>query len=145
MTWALWSAAAVVAIVWTLSLRFSVRLLAKDADNGWDNAIGYGLATLALWIPLKMLFEGHHWALLSIFPGLMWLGQTFALKWIYEVRTLRAWGIGLLHGLFAGTTITGLTVAAGAVAAYILYGRIVSDPMWLIALILRLIGIELPI
>jgi hypothetical protein len=144
MSWALWSAAATVAIVYTLTLRLSIRLMAKDADNGWDNALGYGVVTILMWVPLKGIFEGHHWALMSIFPLMLWLGQTFALKWIYELRTMRAWGIGLLHGIVSGTIITGLTITAGAVAAYLLYGRIVSDPMWLISLVLRLIGIELP-
>lgn len=144
MTWALWTTAAIVAITWTLCLRLSVRLTAKGADNGWDNAIGYGVATLMLWVPLKWMFDGHHWALMSIFPALLWAGQTFALRWIYELKLLRAWLLGLVHAVIASVVIGTMTMAAGAVAAYLLYGRIVSDPLWLIGIILRLIGIELP-
>lgn len=144
MTWALITTVVVVSLVWTLSLRLSVRLVAKGADNGWDNAIGYGVATLMLWLPLDWMFRGHHWALLSVFPLGLWVGQTIALKWIYELKALRAWLLGMVHALLAGTLIGSLAVGAGAVAAYILYGRIVSDPWWLISLLLRLIGIELP-
>lgn len=144
MTWALWTTAAIVAITWTLCLRLSVRLVAKGADNGWDNAIGYGVASLLLWVPLKWMFDGHHWALMTLFPGLLWLGQTVALRWIYELKTLRAWLLGLVHALIASLVIGTMTMTAGAIAAYLLYGRIVSDPLWLIGIILRLIGIELP-
>ena len=144
MTWALYTTAAVVAIAWTLCLRLSVRLVAKTADNGWDNALGYGLATVLLWLPLKWMFDGHHWALMTIFPGLLWAGQTVALRWIYEIRLLRAWLLGVVHALIAGVVVGSMAVTAGAIAAYVLYGRIVSDPLWLIGLILRLIGIELP-
>lgn len=144
MSWALWTTALVVATLWTLCLRFSVRFVAKGADNGWDNAIGYGVATVLMWVPLKWMFDGHHWALVTLFPGLLWAGQTLALRWIYEVRLLRAWVLGVVHALVAGAVIGTTASIAGAIAAYILYGRIVSDPLWLIQLLLRLIGIELP-
>lgn len=145
MSWALVVAAAVVALVWTLTLRLSVRLLARKADNGWDNAVGYGVVTLLLGLPLRWLFGTHSLVLIALSPLLIWGAQVVALKWIYEVSALHAWLLGLVHGLISTFVIGTLTVAAGAVAAYVLYGRIVADPMILVRLILRLIGIELPI
>lgn len=145
MSWALFAAAALVALIWTLTLRLSVRMVAKTADNGWDNALGYGVVTLLMGIPLRWLFGTHSWLLIALSPLLIWAAQVVALKWIYELRPLHAWLLGVLHGLISTFCIGTVTVAAGAVAAYVLYGRIVADPMILVRLILRLIGVELPI
>ncbi|MCA9555883.1 MAG: hypothetical protein KC933_37995 [Myxococcales bacterium] len=145
MSWALFAAAAVVALIWTLTLRLSVRVVANKADNGWDNAIGYGVVTLLLGVPLRWFFGTHSVLLIALSPLLIWGAQVLALKWIYELRPLHAWLLGMVHGLISTFFIGTVTVAAGAVAAYVIYGRIVADPMILVRLILRLIGIELPI
>lgn len=144
MTTAAWVAFAIVAIVSTLLLRLTVRLLAKEADNGWDNALTYGITTAILAFPVGwMLKAGVFWAALA--PALVWTVQTTALTFIYEVRALRAWGIGVVHTVLVTMATTTLALAAALVAAYVLYGKIISDPMFLIRLILRLIGIELPL
>ena len=145
MTWALWLTGAAVALIWTTLLRLSVRLVAKKADNGWDNAIGYGVVTALMWFPLEWIFGLRSLPLLVFFPFALWTIQTLTLRWIYEIRTLHAWLLGLVHSLISTVVISTLTMAAGAVAAYVLYGKIVSDPMFLIRTILRLIGIDLPL
>ncbi|MCK6544990.1 hypothetical protein L6R52_03925 [Myxococcota bacterium] len=143
LTTAAWIAFAIVAILSTLLLRLSVRVVAKGADNGWDNALAYGVVTLLLAFPVGWLI-GAGWIGALFAPLVVWIVQTVALRLIYEVPPLRAWALGVVHALLTTITVTSLTITAGLVAAYILYGKIISDPMFLIRLILRLIGIELP-
>jgi hypothetical protein len=132
----------VVAMVWTLTLRASVRLAGRGADNGWDNALAYLLATAALLYAARWAGGelGRWWWAAA--PVVVGLGQLFALRAIYQVRTLRAGLLAVLHGVFAGTLLTALALVAGAIAAYILYGKIISDPWFLIRLLLRLIGLD---
>lgn len=144
MATAFWIAFTLVAIVWTLVLRLTVRFTAKNADNGWDNAIAYGVATLLLSVPIRWLFSQHDWWWWTLAPVVLWIGQTWSLKTIYELRTLHAWLIGVVHGVVTSITVSVLTCFAGVIAAYIMYGRIVADPMILVRLVLRLIGIEWP-
>ena len=143
LTTAAWISFAIVAIVSTLLLRLTVRVMAKTADNGWDNALAYGAVTLVLAVALNWIFHSGSYFLIALAPLLVWTVQTIALVMIYEVRALRAWFIGMVHALATTTVVTGMALTAAVVAAYILYGKIISDPMFLIRLILRLIGIEI--
>ncbi len=144
MSTALWLAAVLVALVFVLSLRLSVRLVARNADNGWDNALGYALFTFMLGFPIRWALGTHSLWLIAFLPLAAWLAQTWALRFIYQLGTGRAWLLGALHGLFAAVSISALTLTAGAIAAYVLYGKIVADPMWLVRVILDLLGIQLP-
>jgi hypothetical protein len=143
LTTAAWISFALVAIISTLLLRLTVRVLAKTADNGWDNALAYGAVNLVLAVALNWIFHSGSYFLIAIAPLLIWAAQTIALVVIYEMRALRAWAVGIVHALITTTVVTGLALTAAMVAAYILYGKIISDPMFLIRLILRLIGIEI--
>ncbi len=143
LTLAAWITFGVIALTSTILMRAMVRFFAKKADNGWDNAIAYTLVTVLLAIPVRWMFQSDSYILTLLIPGLCWAVQTIALRVIYEVKTLHAWTLGVLHALISTTVIGGMSLAAGLVAAYLLYGKIISDPMFLIRLILRLIGIEL--
>ncbi len=138
----LWLAAALAAIIWLVTLRMSVRLVGKDLDNGWDNAIGYGIVTvLILSAALSML--GLGW--LALFgPLVLLVAQTGALSFIYEVRPLKACLLGLLHTLLFSAVATLTTIVGGAIAIYLLYGKIVSDPLVILRIILRWLGIDWP-
>ena len=138
----IWIVAAAAALIWLMTLRVSVRLVSRELDNGWDNAIGYGFVTmLALSVALSML--GMGWlALLA--PLLLWITQLAALAFIYEVKPIKAFLLSLLHTVLftaaAGTT----AVVAGAIAIYLLYGKVISDPLVILRFILRWLGVELP-
>lgn len=143
MTTAFWMAITAVALIWLLLLRLCVRVVGKNLDNGWDNALGYAVATGLMAIPVQWLVGTRSWAILLI-PMVMWVGQTVALRVIYEIRTWRAVLLGALHFCITSFVVGVMTVLTGAIAAYLLYGKIISDPLWLVMLVLRLIGIELP-
>ena len=143
MTTAFWIAVATVALIWLLLLRVSVRLVGRALDNGWDNAIAYGVATSLLVIPVQWLIGTRSWLIVMV-PLVVWVGQTLALRVIYETRTIKAALLGTVHFLMTSLVVGCVTVITGAVAAYLLYGKIVSDPLWLIMLVLRLLGIDLP-
>ena len=137
-----WIAAALAALMWMLTLRLSVRLVDKELDNGWDNAIGYAIVSaLAMSVALSMLTMG--WVALA--APLVVLGvQVWSLAFIYEVGGLKAFLLGLLHTtLFTAATVTA-AVIAGAIAIYLLYGKIISDPMVILRIILRWLGFEWP-
>jgi hypothetical protein len=142
---AFWIALTTVALISTLGLKLTVRLAAPKADNGWDNAIGYVLVSgLLLYFPVRWMIGSGSWALMLLSPLVVWAVQTAALKLIYEITVFRAWLLGLAHTLLTTTVTTALALATGVVLAYILYGQIISDPVRIIRIILRLIGIELP-
>jgi hypothetical protein len=144
LTVAAWITALLVALISTVMLKLSVRVMAKGADNGWDNAISYGVVTLLLAIPVSWMLRSGSWFLFGLTPLFVWAVQTWALRVIYEIKLLRAWLLGLVHATVVSTIVTGLALVVAVIACYILYGKIISDPMFLIRLILRLIGIELP-
>jgi hypothetical protein len=144
LTLAAWIAFGLTAVISTLLLKLTVRVVAKDADNGWDNAFAYGVVTLLMAIPVSWMLQSGSWLLFGLVPLFVWAGQTIALRVIYEVKTLRAWVIGFVHATLTSTAVMTLALATAVVAAYILYGKIISDPWFLIRLILRLIGFDLP-
>ncbi len=140
-----WAALLVFTVVWASTLRLTVGLVAKDAENSWDNAIGYALVTLLLTVPIRWILGLGSWILIGLIPVGTWIIQVWALKYIYELKTARAFFVSTIQSILAWSTMAMMTVFAGAIAAYILYGRIISDPMFLIRLLLRIIGIELPV
>lgn len=145
LTAAAWITFGLITLVWVLMLRGTVRLVgAGKIDNGWDNALAYALVTGLLAIPVRWMFTTDSWILTLLIPPFVWAAQTMALKVIYEVRALFALLIGILHAMAASFVVGTMTLTAGLIAAYIMYGKIISDPMFLVRLILRLIGIELP-
>ena len=137
-----WIMAAVAALLWLLTLRLSVRLVNKELDNGWDNAVGYGIVSaLMLSVALSML--GMGW--LAVFaPLVLWGSQTGALAFIYEVRPLTAFLLGALHTALFSAAAGATTVVGGAIAIYLMYGKIVADPMVIIRIILRWLGWDWP-
>ena len=143
MTTAFWIAITAVALLWILLLRMSVRVVGKNLDNGWDNAVGYAIATALLVIPIQWLVGTRSWAILLV-PIVLWVGQTLALRVIYEIPSWQAALLGILHFVVTSFVVGVLMVVTGAIAAYLLYGKIISDPLWLVMLVLRLIGIDLP-
>jgi len=142
---AFWIAALVVGVIFTLLLRLTVRLTANKADNGWDNAIGYTVVTVLLaFLAGWMLSSRSALLIMLIIPTLI-LGQTLALRMIYEVKYLRACLIAVVHSVLSSAVTGALGIAAGFVLAVVLKRRIVANPIYFIKLLLRLIGIELPI
>lgn len=144
MTEALWIAAAVVTLVSALSLKLAVRVCAKGADNGWDNAVGYVLLTTLLTVALRFIAGTGSWLLIGLSPLLVFAVQTFALKVIYEITVLRAWVLGMFHLVVTTFVVGGITMAVGAVVAYVWYGRIIADPLIILRAVLKWLGIELP-
>ena len=137
-----WIASAVAALIWLLTLRISVRLMGKELDNGWDNALGYGIVTaLVLSAALSMLGTG--W-LVVFAPILLWATQTGALAFIYEIRLLKAVLLGILHTALFSAAAGATAIVAGAIAIYLLYGKIVSDPLVILRILLRWLGIDWP-
>jgi hypothetical protein len=144
LTIAAWVTFGLVAVISALLLRLTVRIVAKESDNGWDNAIAYSVATLLLGYVVFLLVRTGSWFMISIAPLVIWVGQTIALRVIYEVKTLRAWAIGLVHSILTTTIVGALALVVGFVVAYVLLHQIITDPIRLIKLLLWLIGFDLP-
>lgn len=134
-------ALAIIALISTLALRGTVGFLARGADNGWDNALAYVLVSAAGWALLaRFMVPLGMWPALLAAAALP-LFQIGALRWIYEIRRGRAVAVAIAHTLLTTTVVTTLTLAVGVVAAYVTYGRIIQDPMMLVRIVLRLIGL----
>jgi hypothetical protein len=143
LTTAAWITFALVTIIAVLMMKATIPLVARQADNGWDNAVAYVIVSGLIAAGLGWLAT-QSWMFAAIAPLLSWAAQTLVLRHIYEVRTARAWLVGIVHAFFTTTVVTTVGLTVAFVAAYILYGKIISDPMFLIRLLARLIGIELP-
>ena len=138
----IWIVAGAATLIWLLTLRLSVRLVDKALDNGWDNALGYGIVS-ALTLSISLSLVGTGWGA-AIVPLVLLTAQVGALTFIYEIRLLKACLLSFVHAaLFAGTSAF-VAVVGGAVAIYLLYGKIVSDPLIIIRAILRWLGIDWP-
>ena len=147
MNWsgALWLTLGIAALIQVLTMRLTIRLVGRGAENAWDNAIAYVLVTgAALYWPCRWMFESDSFLLTLLAPGLCALVQVAALRTLYQVRTLHAGLIGVLHTTMSSAITAGTAFTAGVVAAYGLYGKIISDPVAALKILLRLIGIELP-
>jgi hypothetical protein len=143
LTTAAWISLAVVTLVSILAMKGTVRLAAGKVDNGWDNAVAYVIASGVVVVGCAWV-ASMGWFFAFLVPLLAWTAQTIAIKQIYQVRLARAWLIGTLHTFVTSTIVGAIGLSIAFVAAYILYGKIISDPMFLIRLLLKLIGIELP-
>lgn len=141
MVTAAWIAATATALCWVLLLRLTIRVFGRGADNGWDNALAYAVATVVLFFPARWMIGSRSLLLISLAPALVWAGQIVALKVIYEVKALRALMIGATHTVVTSAVVSTLALATGVVVAYVMYGKIISDPMILIRILLRLIGL----
>ncbi len=141
MLTAAWITAIVTALLWVLLLKGTVRVFGRGADNGWDNALAYAVVTILLFFPAKWMIGSRSLILISLAPAVVWAGQLIGLKVIYEIKALHALLIGATHTVVTSAVVTGLALVAGVVAAYVMYGKIIADPMILIRLILRLIGL----
>ena len=138
----LWIVAGAAALIWLTTLRISVRLMSRDLDNGWDNAIGYGIVT-ALVMSAALSLLGFGW--LALFgPLILVIAQTGALAFIYEVRPVKAFLLGVLHTALFSAATAATTIIGGGIAIYLLYGKIVSDPLVILRILLRWLGIEWP-
>ena len=126
-------------------LRICVRLFARGADNGWDNALGYVVTLAALfYFPVRWILGAHSIPLLLLIPPIVLFVQFFSLKTIYQVTWKRAAVLGALHTVAASVFFGTITFAVAFVAAYIMYGRIISDPMILVRIIMKLLDIPFP-
>lgn len=142
---AFWLVFTLVAALSALLMRICVRLFARGADNGWDNAFGYVIALSALfYFPIRWIITGHSLPLLLLIPPLVLAVQFFSLKAIYQVTWKRAAVLGTLHTVVSSLFFGTITFAIAVVAAYIMYGRIISDPMILVRIILKLLDIPFP-
>src|SRR3990170_9031822 len=125
-------------------LRGTVRLTARKADNGWDNAFAYVLCTGLLTVPAGWLLHTGHLLFVPLAPLLFWIGQTVALVLIYELRIFHAWLVGLAHAVVTAAALGALATIGGAIALYVIYGKIVADPIAVLRWLLSLLGVELP-
>ena len=137
-----WIVTAAAALIWLVTLRASVRLMGKELDNGWDNAIGYAIVSVLVFSAAVSLLGMGWLAVLS--PFVVWFSQVGALAFIYEIRPLKAFLLGTLHTALFSATAAATTIVAGAVAIYLLYGKIVADPLVILRIILRWLGIDWP-
>lgn len=141
----LWIALAALAVVHVLTLRLSVRLLARGAENAWDNAIAYALLTgLLLWFPARWMIESGSFLLALAAPLVVVAGQLTGLRTLYELPRGRAALLGLSHGALAWTISTLMAVGAGVVLTWWLYDKIVSDPLEALRMLLRWLGVPVP-
>ncbi len=126
-------------------MRICVRLFARGADNGWDNALGYVIALSVLfYFPVRWILGAHSLPLLLLIPPIVLSVQFFSLKTIYQVTWKRAAVLGTLHTFVSSLFFGTITFAIAIVAAYIMYGRIISDPMILVRIIMKLLDIPFP-
>lgn len=134
-------AVAIIALLSMLVLHGTVGFLARGADNGWDNAFTYVLVSGAGWaLVARYLVPVGFWPAVLAAAALPLL-QIGALKWIYEIRTGRALVVALMHTIVTSTVVTTAVLVVGVIAAYVMYGRIIQDPMILVRIVLRLIGL----
>ncbi len=142
MVTAAWIAGIVTVGTWVLLLRLTVRVFGRGKlDNGWDNALAYGVVSALMLFPVKWMIGSKSLILISLIPAVIWAGQLIALKVIYEVKALHALLIGATHAAVSTAILGALTVVAGFIVAYVTYNKIITDPMILVRLILRLIGL----
>lgn len=139
-----WAAYAVAGLLHMLATRAAVRLVGRGADNAWDNAFGYVTVAYFLTWPARWLIATKSLWAIALIPGLYGVISLFVLAVIYEVSTRRAVIIGLVHGIFCSLFYSVFGLLVGFVAAWIMYGRIVADPLILLRIVLRLIGIDPP-
>lgn len=139
---AAWVAAAFGFTVWVLALRVSVRVAAPKVDNAWDNAIAYALVCVALLWPASWLLHQGVWGW-TVMPILIGGTQIWLMRVIYQVKSAHAALLVVAHGAFAATVYGISLFTVGAIIVYLAYGRVVADPMILIRLLAKLIGIEL--
>ncbi|MCC7382436.1 MAG: hypothetical protein IT384_11430 [Deltaproteobacteria bacterium] len=145
MTLAFWIALGVFSLLSALTLRLTVRFLARGADNGWDNAVAYLAASgLVLYFPVRWMLGSDSWTWWALAAPLVWLVQVVTLRAVYEINTWRAVLVGIVHTVTTSVVTGAVTVTAGIIAAYILYGQIITDPVRVIRMILRWLGIEIP-
>lgn len=146
MTGAMWLTFAVIGALQALVLKALVKVMASKAENAWDNAFAYvAVSGVLLYFPVRWMVSADGWSLTVLAFALLWVGQTAALRVLYEIETLRAWLIGVVHAAVSSVIVTASSLVAGVIAAYILYGKIISDPMRLIRIIFELIGLPLPV
>ena len=146
ITATLWIALATLAVIQLLTLKLTIRWVGGGTENAWDNAIAYLVSSgLLIYFPLRWMIAADSLLLTLLAPPALWLAQTVALAAIYEVSRARAALLGIVHALFASavTFVVGFTTAV--VTAYIMYGKIIQDPVAALKFLLRLIGIELPL
>lgn len=143
LTTAAWISLALITLVSVLAMKGTVRLAAGKTDNGWDNAVAYVIVTGLVVVGCGFI-AAQGWFFAMLVPLLAWTAQTIAIRHIYEVKLARAWLVGVLHALITSTIVGAIGLSVAFVAAYILYGKIISDPMFLVRLLLKLIGIDLP-
>lgn len=145
MDMAFWVVFTVVAALSAVLMRICVRLFARGADNGWDNALGYVIAISALfYFPVRWIIGAHSIPLLLLVPPIVLLVQLFSLKAIYQVTWKRAAALGALHTVVSSLFFGTITFVIAVVAAYIMYGRIIADPMILVRIIMKLLDIPFP-
>ncbi len=143
---AFWVTFGLIGVIQALLLKAMVPLLARSAENAWDNAAAYAIVSgLLVYFPVRWMVAADGWTLTVLAFAVLWAGQTAALKVLYEVQTLRAWLLGVTHAAVASVVVSAGTMVAGVVAAYVIYGKIISDPMRLVRIIFELIGIPLPV
>ncbi|MBI2375232.1 MAG: hypothetical protein HYV07_14645 [Deltaproteobacteria bacterium] len=145
MVTALWVTLAIFTLISTSLLRATVRLTAKKSDNGWDNALTYVAVTgVLVAFPIRWMVSSHSIWLIALAPAVLWVGQAIALRLIYQVSLARAVVVGALHSTFTALAVGLVMFVAGMIVAYVLYGKIVSDPLGAILILLRWLGVPLP-
>lgn len=144
LTVLLWLAYLVAGVIHMSATKLSVRALGRGADNAWDNAFGYLTVAYLLSWPARWMWATQSWVLIALIPPLVAFASLFTLKVIYEVSAKRAVAIGALHATLTSVMLGATSLVVGFIAAYVMYGRIVADPVMLIRLVLKLIGITPP-
>ncbi len=130
-----------LAVVWSLTLRGSVRLVAPKAENAWDNALAYTLVSAALlWVLRWLMMEAVWWSI-PVAPLLLVAVPVWTLRVVYQIPTRRAAALAAVQFGLASTIIFSTLFTVAFIAAYLTYGRIISDPWMLVRLLLRLIGL----
>ena len=146
MSPALWLTLFILTAIEVLTLKVCVRFLARDAENHWDNAFAYALLTgVTIYWPVRWMVAADAWLLTLLVPVLLFTVQVVGLKTLYQINAARAWLLGAAQTALAGFVTGSIAFVSGVIAIYVLYGKIVADPLQALRTLLRLIGIEWPI
>ena len=139
-----WITLSALALIHVISLRISVRLVGRGAENAWDNALGHLVVTGLLAVPVRWLWQAELWPAFVLVPPALAFILVVTVRFIYQVSTRRAVALSAVHFALSSFLITSTALITGAIAAYVMYGRIISDPLLLVRIVFRLIGIEPP-
>ena len=82
---AFWVTFGLIGVIQALLLKAMVPLLARSAENAWDNAAAYAIVSgLLVYFPVRWMVAADGWTLTVLAFAVLWAGQTAALRVYYS-------------------------------------------------------------